>query len=152
MNTLEFIAALTQALVWPIIVIALVLLFEEQIKGLFRRLHKAKFGGTELELMGAVFQKQRTAPGKSDKEAVVSTEVVSTIVDQLQTFTCWYLLKVANKTMTLDEHVSTLKAELQFGLQGSSLEIGDSEAAVYFWSMLAHFDNILFMKACPLTN
>lgn len=54
MNTLQFIAALIQALAWPLAVLVLALLFRAEIRVLLGRMKKGKVGAAELEFEVAV--------------------------------------------------------------------------------------------------
>ena len=71
MSTLEFIAALTAALAWPVALTVVVLLLRSYIPALLRSLRKVKVSGFEIEL-------ERT---KADVEAALSDEAATAALE-----------------------------------------------------------------------
>jgi hypothetical protein len=142
MNALEFIATLTQALVWPVAIVVLSLLFKKQIVALFERLRTASFpGGTVLSL--EAFAEAAIQPTEIEKPSDINMDVASAVVPHVPELVCWYLLKVANRTLEWGDHISILKQELEQSLRHS---VTDRQAMVYLSAIYGILHNLLLVR------
>jgi hypothetical protein len=147
MDILELIATLIQSLVWPVAILVILWLFEEEIAALFGRLRRAKFQGWgEIELAEQSIKGDLQEYREAAKAAELDEQVLSSVVSNLDVSYCRYLLKVANRELTSDSHFDVLSKEVkllgeEYGLSKSSR---DMQAVGYWWANILNFGGLLF--------